>query len=149
MKKLLSILTAAALTLAFAACADKPAAPEPAETAAQLPNPVADVADAAGALPENVGVLVECGRGVLPGGNGAAWRWADAAPLAARRPFAVAGGITPDTAVEAVRAARARAVDVSSGVEAAPGRKDLDLVRRLIERLRAAYGGPASNVFSR
>ncbi len=46
MKKLLSILTAAALMLAFVACADSPSAPEPAETAAQLPNPVVDVADA-------------------------------------------------------------------------------------------------------
>lgn len=110
---------------------------------------VAELLEAANALPPDVGLLVECGRGVLPGGNGAVWRWADAAPLAACRPFAVAGGITPDTAVEAVRAARASAVDVSSGVEAAPGRKDLDLVRRLVERLRAAYVGPASNIFRR
>lgn len=61
MKKLLSILTAAALTLAFAACADKPAAPEPAETAAQLPNPVADVADASAFAP--LGVAIDAPQG--------------------------------------------------------------------------------------
>lgn len=46
MKKLLSILTAAALLIAFAACAARPPAPGPTETAAQLPNPVVDVPDA-------------------------------------------------------------------------------------------------------
>lgn len=103
---------------------------------------------AAQALPQNVGILVECGRGVLPGGNGVTWRWADAAPLATIRPFAMAGGLTPETAVEAIHAAQAVAADVSSGVEIAPGQKDLPRVRCFIDRLRAAYGdAPATAVF--
>jgi phosphoribosylanthranilate isomerase len=105
---------------------------------------------AARALPDTVGLLVECGRGVLPGGNGAVWEWAAAAPLAAVRPFALAGGISPDTVVGAVRDARAAAVDISSGVESSPGHKDLVRVRLLISRLTAAFSdlpGPANPVF--
>jgi phosphoribosylanthranilate isomerase len=110
----------------------------------------AGLIEAARALPETVGILVECGRGVLPGGNGAAWEWAAAAPLAAVRPFALAGGLSPDTVVEAVRAARAAAVDISSGVESSPGRKDVVRVRLLIRRLTEACidrPGPAHAVF--
>ena len=61
----------------------------------------------------------------LPGGNGLAFDWR---LLAGRkywtRPWMLAGGLTPDNVAEAVRLTGARQVDVSSGVEAAPGRKD-------------------------
>lgn len=106
--------------------------------------------EAARTLPETVGILVECGRGVLPGGNGAVWTWGTAAPLAAVRPFALAGGITPETAVAAIRAAQASALDISSGVESSPGRKDLSRVCLLISRLTAACADlpvPATPVF--
>lgn len=94
--------------------------------------------ETAAAIPATAGILIECGTGALPGGNGAVWKWADAAPLAAVRSFAVAGGLTPENIAEAARISRASALDVSSGVETAPGIKDphalLDLfsaVRRL------------------
>ena len=90
---------------------------------------------AARALPNEIGILVECGRGTLPGGNGAAWRWADAAPLAAERPFALAGGLTPDNLAEAARNSRACAWDLSSGVERAPGVKDPVLIARAVAAL--------------
>ncbi len=61
----------------------------------------------------------------LPGGNGLAFDWR---LLAGRkywtRPWMLAGGLTPDTVAEAVRLTGARQVDVSSGVESAPGVKD-------------------------
>jgi phosphoribosylanthranilate isomerase len=76
--------------------------------------------------------------GALPGGNALAFEWA---LLAGRRfpvPWMLAGGLNPENVAEAVRISGASAVDVSSGVEAAPGRKDpariaafLDAVRRL------------------
>ncbi len=91
--------------------------------------------EAARALPASVGVLVECGNGVLPGGNGAAWNWADAAPLAAQRPFALAGGLTPANICEAARLSRAAAWDLSSGVETAPGIKDHDAIARAVAAL--------------
>jgi len=91
---------------------------------------------AARGVPETAGILVECGAGALPGGNGAAWDWADAAPLAETRPFALAGGLTPGNLAEAARISKAAAWDVSSGVETAPGIKDH---RAILDLLEAAH----------
>jgi len=96
----------------------------------------AALVDAARAVPAEAGILVECGKGTLPGGNGAVWNWADAAPLAAVRPFALAGGLTPDNLSEAARLSQATAWDLSSGVECAPGVKDHGAIRRLAENWR-------------
>ena len=86
-------------------------------------------------LPATAGILVECGHGTLPGGNGAVWNWADAALLAKLRPFALAGGLTPQNLVEAASLSKAVAWDVSSGVETAPGVKDHDAILKMIEAL--------------
>jgi len=87
------------------------------------------------ALPLKAGVLVECGRGALPGGTGIAWNWSKAAPLAEFRPFAIAGGLNAENLAAAARDSRAAAFDASSGVESAPGVKDEAAVRAF---LRAA-----------
>jgi phosphoribosylanthranilate isomerase len=74
----------------------------------------------------------------LPGGNGVAFDWR---LIAGRRwpvPWMLAGGLTPANVAEAVRLTGARQVDVSSGVEAAPGVKDADLIRAFVA---AASGG--------
>jgi phosphoribosylanthranilate isomerase len=63
-------------------------------------------------------------EGALPGGNGLAFDWR---LIAGRRwpvPWMLAGGLTPDNVAEAIRLTGARQVDVSSGVESAPGVKD-------------------------
>jgi len=83
-----------------------------------------DLLESAAAIPSSCGILVECGHGSLPGGNGAAWRWEEAAPLAMVRPFAIAGGLTPKNFNEAAHLSKATAWDLSSGVESAPGIKD-------------------------
>ena len=87
--------------------------------------------ESARAIPATAGILVECGTGTLPGGNGAVWNWADAAPLAEMRPFALAGGLNPGNLAEAARLSQAAAWDVSSGVEIAPGIKDHGALRDL------------------
>jgi phosphoribosylanthranilate isomerase len=73
-----------------------------------------------------------------PGGTGETFNW-DLA-LQARgwgRPIFLAGGLTPENVAEAVRRARPYAVDVSSGVEAAPGKKDHAKVRAFIQAAKA------------
>ncbi len=82
--------------------------------------------------------LVECGQGPLPGGHARTWKWNEAAAVGERRPLILAGGLAPDNAALAVRAAQPDAVDVSSGVEAGPGRKDLRKVKQLIAAVATA-----------
>ncbi len=60
----------------------------------------------------------------LPGGMGAAFDWSLIAGRRWRRPWMLAGGLTPESVREAVRLTGATQVDVSSGVERAPGVKD-------------------------
>jgi len=73
----------------------------------------------------------------LPGGNGLAFDWR---LLAGRKywtkPWMLAGGLTPDNVAEAVRLTGARQVDVSSGVETAPGVKDAALMASFAAALR-------------
>ena len=54
-------------------------------------------------------------------------------------PLILAGGLRPDNVAEAIHAVRPSGVDVASGVESSPGRKDLDLVQRFIEQSRKAF----------
>ncbi|MGB6229047.1 MAG: phosphoribosylanthranilate isomerase [Litorimonas sp.] len=71
------------------------------------------------------------------GGHGASFDWSilRAAPTPKR--FALAGGLTPDTVAQAVSISRAAILDVSSGVERAPGIKDPILIDQFMERARA------------
>lgn len=82
--------------------------------------------------------LVECGQGRLPGGNARPWEWDRAGPLGERHPLVLAGGLTPENAAQAVRAAGPDAVDVSSGVESAPGRKEIGKVEQFIAAVASA-----------
>lgn len=73
-----------------------------------------------------------------PGGNALAFDWS---LIAGRRwpvPWMLAGGLTPDNVADAIRLTGARQVDVSSGVESAPGVKDADLIRAFIAAARKA-----------
>jgi phosphoribosylanthranilate isomerase len=74
------------------------------------------------------------------GGSGETMDWslgAEALRLWPDRQIVLAGGLTPENVAEAVHQVRPAAVDVASGVEASPGRKDLDKVRAFLERVRA------------
>lgn len=74
----------------------------------------------------------------MPGGTGRTFDWAVAAEVAKERKLTLAGGLTPDNVAEAVRVVRPFRVDVASGVESAPGRKDPELVKRFIQAARNA-----------
>ncbi|ACI51795.1 Phosphoribosylanthranilate isomerase [Gluconacetobacter diazotrophicus PA1 5] len=73
-----------------------------------------------------------------PGGNAHPIDWTITRGWTAPVPWMLAGGLAPDTVARAIAQSGARAVDVSSGVESAPGLKDPGLIARFI---RAARGG--------
>lgn len=70
--------------------------------------------------------------GSLPGGNGRAFDWGLIAGRPWRRPWMLSGGLTAALLPEAVRLSGAACVDVSSGVEARPGRKDPAKIRAFL-----------------
>jgi len=85
------------------------------------------------------GLLLDTKDADRPGGSGRPFDWSLVAGLRERVGFLVlAGGLTPDNVAEAVRAVRPDAVDVSSGVESAPGRKDPGKLRAFVAAVRSA-----------
>ena len=72
-----------------------------------------------------------------PGGLGAVFDWHVLENLDLKMPFMVSGGLTAGNVAEAVRVTRAGGVDVSSGVESAPGVKDPEMIRHFIRAARA------------
>jgi phosphoribosylanthranilate isomerase len=69
---------------------------------------------------------------VIPGGNGLSFDWSLLAGVKGRMDFALSGGLTPDNVAEAIAATHPVLVDVSSGVETAPGQKNAELIRRFV-----------------
>ncbi len=74
--------------------------------------------------------------GALPGGNGKAFDWTILKGAEFKRPWLLAGGLTPDNLSQAVQQSGATAVDVSSGVETAPGKKDPAKIRAFLDAAR-------------
>ena len=74
-------------------------------------------------------------KNALPGGNGIPFDWS---LLEGKRSFMLSGGLNPANVAEAIRFTGAPIVDVSSGIESAPGKKDLGLIRKFIEAAKAA-----------
>lgn len=72
----------------------------------------------------------------LPGGNGLTFDWTMLDAWS--RPFVLAGGLTPDNVAAAIKLTGAPIVDVSSGVESAPGVKAPELIRRFLEAAKTA-----------
>lgn len=72
------------------------------------------------------------------GGTGRTFDWGRL-PAALRQPMILAGGLKPANVAEAVRVARPYAVDVSSGVESAPGIKDSKLIRDFMHEVRSVH----------
>jgi len=72
------------------------------------------------------------------GGHGVAFDWQALEGAPEPGAFMLAGGLTPETVADAIRRTRAQAVDVSSGVERAPGEKDAELIRRFLAAVKTA-----------
>ena len=79
--------------------------------------------------------LVECGKGILPGGNAKTWNWAEARELGEKYPLILAGGLSADNIVQAVADSQPDAVDLSSALESSPGHKDMEKVRIFMQNI--------------
>ncbi len=83
-------------------------------------------------------ILLDASVPGMPGGTGRTFDWAIAAEVQKERKLTLAGGLTPDNVAEAVATVKPFRVDVASGVESTPGRKDPDLVKRFIDAAKGA-----------
>jgi phosphoribosylanthranilate isomerase len=92
--------------------------------------------------------LIEDGGGRLPGGNARTWHWQHAAGLDRRKPILLAGGLDRFNVGAAIAAVRPDAVDVSSGVEIAPGVKSPAQVKHFATTVRqTANSFPIRRIF--
>jgi phosphoribosylanthranilate isomerase len=92
---------------------------------------------AAGAMPG--AVLVDAHVEGQLGGTGKVAPWELLKEFRPGVPLILAGGLTAENVAEAIRVVRPYGVDVASGVESSPGRKDPDKVRRFVENARGAF----------
>jgi phosphoribosylanthranilate isomerase len=87
-------------------------------------------------------IFLDSGTPQQPGGTGQTFDWEQAAPLVALigqlTNVVVAGGLTPANVTEAIRILKPWGVDVASGVEAKPGKKDPEKVRAFVAAVRQA-----------
>lgn len=84
------------------------------------------------------GVLFDTYRRERAGGTGETFDWGLVARVSLPVPLILAGGLSPANVADAIRQVRPFAVDVNSGVESSPGRKDLDKIGRLFAEVRKA-----------
>jgi phosphoribosylanthranilate isomerase len=89
------------------------------------------------AWPDRVVILLDVHDPVRRGGTGQTIDWAAAAAIARTRRVILAGGLTADNVAEAVAKVQPFGIDVSSGVERAPGVKDRARIKALFEALHA------------
>ncbi|HZZ23929.1 MAG TPA: phosphoribosylanthranilate isomerase [Roseiarcus sp.] len=82
----------------------------------------------------------------LPGGNGRPFDWSLTRDFHFPRPWLLSGGLDPDTVAAAIALSGARGVDVSSGVESAPGVKDPARIRAFVAAARRAFARDAVGV---
>jgi phosphoribosylanthranilate isomerase len=90
------------------------------------------------AVPAAVTVLLDAHDPIRRGGTGRTIDWAVAATVSGRRPIILSGGLTAANVGEAIARVQPHMLDVSSGVESAPGKKDPDKLREFFAAVAAA-----------
>lgn len=96
-----------------------------------------DVTEAAARYGSAAGLLLDGHGAGEPGGSGRAFDWSRV-PAGLGRPWFLAGGLGPHNVWEAIRRAHPWGVDVSSGIESAPGLKDGEKMSRFMQEVRRA-----------
>ena len=97
---------------------------------------VAEASDLARVSDEGADMFLFDAKGVRAGGNGAAFDWQLLRGRSFSRPWLLAGGLSPDNVARAIAVSGAPGVDVSSGVETAPGRKDAEKIAAFVANAR-------------
>ena len=100
---------------------------------------VGQVEQASVAWPPGTTFLMDTADPVRRGGTGKTMNWEQAAAAARGRRIVLAGGLTPDNVADAIGTVLPFGVDVSSGVEDAPGVKNADKVARFLASARSAF----------
>lgn len=94
------------------------------------------------------GILLDTYDPALSGGTGKGFNW-DLAIEAKKfgKPIILAGGLNPENVAEAIKRVQPYGVDISSGVESSPGKKDYEKMKQFIISVQINnVGGPASNI---
>lgn len=99
--------------------------------------PELDVVAAINEYPSASGILLDAYRPGIPGGTGETFDW-QRVPAQSLRPLVLAGGLTPANVAAAIQATGVYGVDVSGGVESAPGKKDKEKIDQFIHNARNA-----------
>lgn len=99
--------------------------------------PELDVAVSIAGYPSASGILLDAYRPGVPGGTGETFDWARV-PQQSAKPLILAGGLTPANVADAILATQVYGVDVSGGVESAPGKKDHSKITSFINNARLA-----------
>lgn len=99
--------------------------------------PDLDLLQYAAPFPSAVGLLLDAYRPGLAGGTGATFDW-ELVPKNVSMPIVLSGGLTPDNVADGIVRLQPWAVDVSSGVEAAPGKKDAERIAAFVRAVREA-----------
>ena len=100
----------------------------------------ADVVDAAARYPDARALLLDAPHETLWGGTGKRFDWSEV-PGDVDHPLVLAGGLTPENVAGAIRRVRPFAVDVSGGVERAPGEKDPGRMERFVREVNGVDTG--------
>ena len=99
-----------------------------------------DIVEAADRYSDARALLLDARHDTLWGGTGSQFDWS-VVPDDVGRPIVLAGGLTPENVAGAIRLVRPFAVDVSGGVESAPGEKDVQSMERFMKEVASAESG--------
>ena len=99
-----------------------------------------DIVEAAARYPDARALLLDTHHDALWGGTGVSFDW-NVVPDDVEHPVVLSGGLTPENVAGAIRLVRPFAVDVSGGVESAPGEKDPERMERFVKEVAGAESG--------